>query len=191
MNNRVWYVLGALLVAAVLFQVFFRYDYIHVDSARIVRVDRLTQASCDMPCLPPPTAPPYDAVDSYYRLDDAFSKRNEDAVSIAKATERGQALLVNYGAGEKYTWTTRFDPEVSEFDLLKKPVENGFDLSKGEYEILMTAASDKSPVLICYCNSKGWGWRWEVHVDTRRAYSVEDDADLSKKYGITPGTPSP
>ena len=37
--------LGALIVLAVAFQSFFRYQYI-LDRARLIRVDRLTQQTC-------------------------------------------------------------------------------------------------------------------------------------------------
>jgi hypothetical protein len=38
--------------------------------------------------------------------------------------------------------------------------------------------------LVCYCTTKGSGWRWEVHVDTGEIFYVNDNADLLKKYGI-------
>jgi hypothetical protein len=40
----------AILVFAAIFQLFFRYEYMHTTGNLVVRVDRLTGASCYLPC---------------------------------------------------------------------------------------------------------------------------------------------
>jgi hypothetical protein len=44
-----WFVVAAVLVA-VLFQLSFRYSYVHTIGTQVARIDRLTGASCVMPC---------------------------------------------------------------------------------------------------------------------------------------------
>jgi hypothetical protein len=44
------YVAGGLIVAVVVVQLFLRYQYIHTIGVRITRIDRLTGASCELPC---------------------------------------------------------------------------------------------------------------------------------------------
>ena len=50
--KRLLYGVGTLIVVAVIFQLFFRYQYIHTVGIRITRIDRLTGASCELPCMP-------------------------------------------------------------------------------------------------------------------------------------------
>jgi hypothetical protein len=57
MKRRALYVTGGLIALAVLFQLFFRYQYIHTMGVRITRIDRLTGASCELPCEPETWAP--------------------------------------------------------------------------------------------------------------------------------------
>ena len=49
-QQRIVQILLVLVALAVVFQLFLRYQYIHTSGADIVRVDRLTGQSCDMPC---------------------------------------------------------------------------------------------------------------------------------------------
>jgi hypothetical protein len=44
---------------------------------------------------------------------------------------------------------------------------------------------------VCYCDKKGVGWRWEVHLDTSEVFRVDGNTELEKRYGIAPVTPSP
>lgn len=46
---------AALVVVVAMFQLFFRYQYIHTYGAEITRVDRLTGQSCEMPCVNAPS----------------------------------------------------------------------------------------------------------------------------------------
>jgi hypothetical protein len=44
--------------------------------------------------------------------------------------------------------------------------------------------------LVCFCQQTV-GWRWEVHLGTGEVYYVNDNANLSAKYGVTRSTPAP
>lgn len=63
-SYRLLTAVGALVLAAIVFQVFFRYEYIsrssrvgQINTTEVVRIDRLTQSSCVVPCLPPGAIP--------------------------------------------------------------------------------------------------------------------------------------
>jgi hypothetical protein len=72
--NRAPYILGAIVAVAVILQLFFRYQYVAMPGTSgqpdpyggwdpgtppyLLRVDRLTGASCNMPCLTPEREPP-------------------------------------------------------------------------------------------------------------------------------------
>jgi len=49
-----------------------------------------------------------------------------------------------------------------------------------------TEAPLPTTFLICLCNVKGIGFRWEAHTDTGEVFYVDDNAELMHKYGITP-----
>jgi len=51
MMKRALYILGGLLIVAVVFQLFFRYQYLK-SGYEWYRVDRLTGQTCTMPCPP-------------------------------------------------------------------------------------------------------------------------------------------
>jgi hypothetical protein len=65
-RKRFLYAFGALIVLAVIFQLFLRYQYVHTVGYSITRIDRLTGASCELPCAPAisnqSTPNPWDAV---------------------------------------------------------------------------------------------------------------------------------
>jgi hypothetical protein len=44
-----WYIIGGTVAAMILFQLFFRYQYLHLAGARVMRIDRLTGRSCYEP----------------------------------------------------------------------------------------------------------------------------------------------
>jgi hypothetical protein len=191
MKTRLWYLLGGLVVVALCFQLFFRYDYEHLNSNRILRIDRVTQASCDMPCVPRPapaptaTPIPYDDADAYRIISDTFDRRNEQAVELAKAAPDAKQMVA-YFSGAEYQWSASRDPDYAGFLQYTKPLEKGsaaFDSSAYDWYRQRTIKS--SPVLVCFCNRKGDGRYWEVHLDTGHVYSVTDNADLGRKYGLT------
>jgi hypothetical protein len=198
MNTRGWYIVSAVLVVGLLFQLFLRYQYVHLVGGRVMRIDRLSQASCEMPCAPPPTPEPtpqptpYDDYQAYEDISEAYDARNQRAIALTKP---GAASVVsNAPAGDE--WTSRYDPGYQAFLGLPspptleqlaytapkhKPSPKPWHFSQSTYQAFYP--SDKPPVLICYCNDKG-GWYWEVHLDTEKVYEVTGNADLEKKYGL-------
>lgn len=52
-RRRIGFWLVALIGLALIFQLFFRYQYLHLSGINVMRIDRLTLASCSMPCDPP------------------------------------------------------------------------------------------------------------------------------------------
>jgi hypothetical protein len=156
MNSRIGYSIAALILIAVTFQLFFRYEYVRQSAGLTWRVDRLTGASCTLPCEQTP-APNADLTKARY--DEAADNIKQRAIALAKPN----AGLLTYQHPD-YTWRTE-----------------GIDWEPAE----PTADDKPDPVrLVCYCSAKGIGWRWEVHTDTYAVYSVNDNADLMKKYGI-------
>jgi hypothetical protein len=165
----VLYATAALVLAGIAFQVFLRYTYVKQNAYVTWRVDRVTGASCVLPCegTPSPTAQP--SVDSA-----VLKAQYEEKVDIVKqraiALAKPAASVIVYSHPD-YTWRTE-----------------GIDFGAVAAEATGFSPDSKpDPVrLVCYCNAKGFGWRWEVHTDTREVFSVNDNTDLMKKYGIKP-----
>ena len=53
------------------------------------------------------------------------------------------------------------------------------------------SGDEPNTYVVCLCDARGTGWRWEVHLNTGEVYYVNDNANLSVKYGVTLTTPSP
>jgi len=70
---------------------------------------------------------------------------------------------------------------------LTKPFLNPY-LGGAHYEWVAHAANpllDGDKVrLVCYCDPKGWGYRYEAHLDTRRVFEINGNVVLEQKYGI-------
>lgn len=187
MNRGLWYILGGLALVCLVFQVFFRYEYIHFNSGRVMQIDRLTRASCNLPCeptsrIPIATPTPYDAVEAYNTISSDFDERNEQAAELAKRAPDARPIL-QYFNGPDYRWTAKRDPLYAGFKAVASPTAKNFVFTKAEYDAYPRYIH-RSPVLVCYCNEKGAGRYWEVHLGTGRVYSVTDNEDLAKKYGL-------
>jgi hypothetical protein len=75
--NRTLFPIGCVVALVAGFQLFLRYQYVDAGGTRIMRIDRLSGASCYMPCSP--TAPmPID-------FSAAVSAANEDAIALVQA----------------------------------------------------------------------------------------------------------
>jgi hypothetical protein len=168
--------IGLAAVAIILvFQFFFRYQYIHTVGIEVLRVDRLTGASCVLPCLPPtptpvptvkPTPPPH-----------YLSNEDQRAIAYAKAHNTSD---LRYSASY-----FNKDPDDFKWSVSGRYKNDGTPQSFDAY--VSSVSSTAYPVrLVCFCDSKDWGWRWEVHLDTGEVYDVGDNADLRLKYGIKP-----
>jgi len=165
MNTANKWVVGGLAVAALLaFQIFVRYQYVHLVGVRVMRIDRLTSTSCYMPCPDPTSSPEKPAR--------TFESDDEDAISrvrmIAGAPYENDA--------HEYMWRV--------YERVKSDGTQTFmtqDMSNED-------SADYPIRLVCYCYSgqkSPTGVYWEYHLDTRQILSVGDDALLSAKYGMT------
>jgi hypothetical protein len=200
MTRNVWFSIGGLLIAAVLFQVFLHYEYIHLAGGSVMRIDRLTGTSCYMPCTPKPTPSPFDlnAAADYLRESD---RQDQQAILLAKATSTAAKLVATVGPG--YAWTARTTDGdglrtlqiIAEGRVLPghaDPLADFGPTPPSQDEVRAWRETRRIDVhspsfetkLVCYCNTKRAGWRWEVHTDTREVFYVNDNSDLMKKYGI-------
>jgi hypothetical protein len=162
-----WIIAGLLLIGAV-FQLFLRYQYLHTAGLAVMRIDRVTGSSCYMPCVPfrtgtvPPILGP-SKVDFHPNFFDENSPEaealaNEDAISLVKAMPDAREVIA--GAKPDSKWSS-----VSA------------NLGAGN------PYSDSNRVrLVRYADADGNGFYWEVHLDTRRVYFVNDDDALSARY---------
>lgn len=147
-NSKGWAVAGGIAALAIIFQVFFRYEYLHLEGGRIDRIDRLTQQVCTMGANPLLVS---------NACTEATEQQKEDyAISLAQAA--GSTGVVT-------------DDQVWRADLASTQVSDGSTVADDTY-------------LICHCDPKGTGWRWEVRLSTKEAISVTKDSPLSKRYGL-------
>jgi hypothetical protein len=150
-------------VAAVLvlvFQLFFRYQYIHTVGVLVMRVDRLTGSSCFMPCdgsktMPAATATPWLPTD----------EEKQQAIQLAKSMA---SVNSTFGEHRENKWSAEASTSAIPISGWSKP----------------PTEPEEHTYLVCFCNGGGRGFRWEVHVDTNRVYYVNDNADLMSKYGL-------
>lgn len=186
---RVWYIAGALALWLILYQSFFRYEYTMVDGNAVKRYDRLSGKTCGIPdCLPPtPTPVPkptvFDPVVSYHEWQMRFDHEARLAVLMVKRTEFGEELTHSPDA-KKFVWTTEWADQVDgSVFVLHDP--------KSDHPIAMDPAYSESlhdprfhVELVCFCNSTGSGYRWEVNLIKKTIVYVNDDPTLEKKYGL-------
>ena len=173
--SRVWYVVGGIVALGLIFQIFFRFEYVHQSTGFTFRIDRLTQASCVMPCIPAPPTPkptPFDKDVAKYDFDTKVSQADEDAIEMVKDRADVRSLIDTYRLSDAvYKWHA--DPSNPYNDLPQ------------------TTSSEKEDVdqvrLVCYCTTAGFGYRWEAHLGTRMVYYVNDNAELMKKYNLHQG----
>jgi len=174
-------VVGVLVVAAA-FQLLLRYQY--VGSGPVMRIDRVTGASCFMPCRPtsPPSAIPAKSPPNYAADD-------QRAIALAQRQPSAVALEAQY-ANRGYEWTTegRYTSDYvlmldwSKYGGTKPAPTDIFDSNPGGER---PQGELPAPIReVCFCSKKGFGWRWEVHLDTREVYEIDGNRDLEKRYGI-------
>lgn len=156
-----------------------------------MRIDRLSNKSCYMPCEPStptpsaaplPTGTPIDWVQRYFEVQSILERRSEQAIQLAKETP--QAVTIANANGPEYEWTTRNDPQYRAFAKLANVQPSKVNVFDAISLDIINTRHD-TPLLVCYCSKGNTGWDWEVHLDTREVYFVNDNADLSKKYGLT------
>ena len=115
---RVWYLAGFVVVLAIVYQGFLRYDYTMVNGNAVKRYDRLTGKTCGIPeCLPPtPTPVPkptiFDPVISYHEQQALFGHYERLAVKMVEKTEFGEELMHSPGA-KNYAWTCEWADQTA------------------------------------------------------------------------------
>lgn len=204
-THRLWLVLGVLITAGFVFQVFLRYQYIPRGYV-ITRVDRLNGTVCNMPCtpIPPSTPKPLPTFED-------LTIGNSRAIELIKARSDASSIT-SYFNDRTYEWkveheySTGYGEDFSVVGFVYSII-NSAKGSNGRYTFPTMApnaaqfaprASNATPYPlhypireVCYCNKKGWGWRWEVHLDTGEVFRVDGNTELENRYHITPGTPTP
>jgi hypothetical protein len=182
-----WYVFGGIIVAILAFQFFLRYDYVHLRGGYVMRLDRLSASSCIMPCLPTSSPKPYDQKQAIAEFISVIENQNQQAIDLAKATPKARAIVAN---GASYSWTAEIgDKGGRDYSCKLMPTTNIFTRalcpSPSPAERVRDPNTSNFQIkIVCYCDSKGQGWRWEVHTDTNEVFYVNDNADLMTKYGF-------
>jgi hypothetical protein len=196
---RLWYILGALAVWLIVYQVYFRYDYTVKNGYAIARYDRLTGKTCGIPeCLPPTPSPPTPTPaptvfkpDVVYReLAKHFDEDEKRAVDMVKHTQFGQELMRSPGAAE-FAWTCQWSDRVAGtlFALHDPKLKHALPITQKYMDSLRDPKYDVD--LVCFCNSVGAGYRWEVNLNSNKIFYVNDDPALEKKYGLQGSSSEP
>lgn len=170
--SRVWILVVGAIAAILIFQFFFRYQYVNQGTA-LLRIDRVTGSSCYLPCLPPtptprPTPKPKPTVED-------ISIGNSRAITMVQSRSDVPYHL-NGDASGQYEWT------------VTREATNDGEL----YFPLSTPGPTHFPVrVVCLCDPKFGGWYWEVHLDTLEIFRITGNRDLEEKYDFSPPTALP
>jgi|SRR5579862_7154274 len=166
MKMNGWYVAGAIVAALIIFQSFLRYQYEHLAGGRVMRIDRLTGSSCYMPCVPQPG--PAETPERTFESDDLA------AIDWVKTVE----IRPYENDGHQYMWR------------VWERVKNDGTQAMMTQDMSAEDPSEYPIRLVCYCYNDTPGQKsptgvwWEYHLDTKKVYSVSDNAPLSVKYGM-------
>jgi hypothetical protein len=163
-----WYILGGVVVAAILFQLFFRYQYVHLAGAEVMRIDRLTGRSCYEPCIQPRAVP----------------SEMQQEIDAELIDYMNRAYSENYSAGASWVIVSHYDEAGNQ-----ETKTNG---SKAGVEASYTTR------LTCHCEEKRSGLEcgscYEVKPVFPGSFSamiVNGNSVLEKKYGFAQSTPPP
>ncbi|MBC5806227.1 MAG: hypothetical protein ACR2KS_04610 [Candidatus Eremiobacter antarcticus] len=191
--NRYFVAILALVVFAVCYQLLFRYQYFHLAGGTVMRVDRLSGASCNLPCVTNPTPSPAPTNALAYLIDSPDDLDSEKVRAVDLVREKGDRQYLVGIKNEKPTNEWKADWARGEIRMATPNPKSAFKkieamLDQDNYLKALKHTS-KHTYLVCYCNTKGAGWQWEAHLDTRELFFVGDNADLSLKYGLTKSAP--
>lgn len=208
--RRVGYIVAGLVIAGLLFQLFFRYQYVHLTGTTVMRIDRLSGSSCNLPCeapQPPPVQTEWGKAlansggwTTVATPWPSFDSKDQEAIQAVKAS-----VTVPYeNDGHDYKWrvSERGKNDGTHYEITTGPpqfidapgpTKTGFIPDTPAPSVWAGENPADWPVrLICYCyndtpgQTEPAGFFWEYHLDTRQTYSVDDNAALSVKYGMTP-----
>lgn len=171
------------LSCAIVYQLFFRYEYYHYQG-NVGRIDKLTGAMCVMPCVPQPvptdTAPPSPLPSAAFNA--LFDLNVQRAIRLAQGAQNARSLLSEHPGD---LWRNETPNPTVVVGLTQSQVDQVMGATPG-WPGPATEAPLPTTFLICLCNVKGIGFRWEAHTDTGEVFYVDDNAELMHKYGITP-----
>jgi hypothetical protein len=152
-----------LIVLGIIFQLFFRYQYLQDGRAHVIRIDRLTRTSRYLPCLPPAFAAPPSPHD--------IALEDQRAVQLVKLYARPSFSTRAFGMYDlsTYRWTVSGRYPGS---CVEEHTRNLMDEIVNGHSYRLPAGY--SVRLVCYCNPKRNGWRYQVRLDTGQVLYLED-----------------
>jgi hypothetical protein len=161
----------AVVVLVVAYFIAFRFQYIHVEGYRVMRVDHLTGTTCEVGLNTLTNQNACDPPSEEQKQSFAISLARDDATS--RGITQGEATAYLWKAEDAFAAATAVNAARSDDDASPIPAMENVDED---------AFSDV--YLVCYCDAKDEGWRWEVHIPTRQALYVNSDKVLSQRYGL-------
>jgi hypothetical protein len=176
-NRRGLYIFGAVVLAGAVFQLFFRYEYIHLSGAGVMRVDRLTKASCVLPCTEDPTPEPTPS-----EANSSSERINTDAKIINRQREVYRLTYNDTNSDWKIIGHYAADGTEDPSDSKATPDSGGTDTTK-TYPVRV----------VCYCDKNNTGYYYEV---TSTTYGGIEDIEitgntvLENKYHMSRSTTS-
>jgi hypothetical protein len=194
MATRFIAVFATALVLIAIFQLFFRYQYIEQylklgesSGTRITRIDRLTGASCVMPCTYAPA-----------RTTPAPATTNPEPTATPQMQDQADAKIIDYLrhtvviplAAEqrtRYRWRimghyTPSGQEESGRAVVGTPEPDANIYS--HWESAITPEGKFYVRLVCYCDSTGSGWYYEYDPRINEKMEVIGNEVLERKYHL-------
>jgi hypothetical protein len=162
-ENRGWYIFGAVLFAGLLFQFFFRYQYVHLAGNVVMRIDRITGTSCNEPCADP-------------EPKKEVTPPSQSSVDAEIVNHMINAHSVDHPPSSGYKWVI-----INHYDESGNPQPA---LASGESST--DVEGDYTVREVCFCDKKNSGWWFEVKPNTFGDTEMEivGNSVLEKKYGI-------
>lgn len=206
MSRRRWYTIGGAAVAALFFQVFVHYQYVHLAGGYVMRIDRLTGSSCYMPCVstPAPTnAPPQPTASTGNNLWGGTSASQRGGTSILSGALDGQtspapqATSVSFTAsdnsaiqiartfGEAASYYERLHPDW-EWTVITRYSNDYADYDTAAVDPKAGEAPERGyPIReVCYCTTHDLGYYYEVHLDSDRVFTILGNKTLEVRYRV-------
>lgn len=164
---------AAIVVLALAYFIAFRFQYIHVEGYRVMRVDHLTGETCEVGVNTLTNQNGCDAPSEEQKQSLAISLAKDDATSRGIAP--GEATAYLWEADDALAAATAANSANGDDDA--SPIPAMANVNEDTFADVY---------IVCYCDAKNDGWRWEVHIPTRQALYVSSDKVLSARYGLKP-----
>jgi hypothetical protein len=181
-NQRPIYAIAFIILLVAIFQFFLRFQYIQDGHNSVVRVDRLSGSSCVMPCVPPSPTPaptPYNKYAAESLFEDKYSLLKQHAIELTKNSPEAASIVESHDNSYEWNASNGFDDFwIDIMNITPKP-------NATEAPAPSSITTPNPVILVCYCDKKDKGWRWEAHADTGQVFFANGNFDLEKKYGLT------